>query len=209
MSGYLQRYPNQPKAQWFKRYTEKASLGKRTIYVATPTLGFEVDGFPQTLVARQLYNGQLTGVNGEGCTYIEISNNKALKLLDRFYIFNPSNNEMEEHDLIEEEIEIIPCNTSDVIRIEKNAYVRKFSFDCMKESEQQNQPYQPLQGLPIDATYLTLKTHMFCEALDEPKHEDLLYYQGRFWTIEDTRKSYYYIPKEKSVLHLTIKAINK
>lgn len=190
-------------------------MGKRIIYLATQTLGFEVEGYPQGFVPRPLFKGQLNTVDEvEYITITETLNgelvaNKALKLNDRFYMFNPETNSIEEHDLIEEGIEIVKVDATNIIRLEKNVYVRKFAFDCIREGEQESSPYQPIQGLPIDATYLSLKTHMFCEAKDEPKHEDLLHYQGRFWMVEDTRKSYYYVPKEKSVLHLTLKAINK
>lgn len=215
MSRFIQRNPCQPKAVYWKRYTGTSSIGKRTIYVATPTLGFEIDNYPQTLTPRQLYNG--TFKCDSDVEYVAITSTvnsvitptKAVCLIGKYYIFNAQTQAMDEVSTVEDGITIVQATTSDVIRFEKNAYVKKTVFDCSKENDQQSSSYQPIQGLIVDSTYQTLKTHNFCDCKDEPREEDLIYYQGRFWIIEDTRKTFIYAPREKSVLHLSIKQLKK
>ena len=215
MSRFVQRNPCQPKCQWWKKYTGTAGLGKRIIYVATPTLGYEIDGYPQSLAPRTLIGGIFKC--SDAVEYIAITSNvenvitpiKAICLFDKFYIFNVATSTMDEEDIVDEGITVIQATTSDVIRLEKNAYVRRNYFDCTKENDQQSSSYQPIQGLMIDSTYLTLKTHNFCSAKDKPQGEDLVYYQGKFWIIEDTRETFVYTPREMSVLHISIKQIKK
>ena len=82
-----------------------ASLGKRTIYVATQSLGYEVDGFPQELKVRQLTNGIFQ--SNDTVEYIAITNTsedgaitpiKALCLLGSYYMFNPETMQLEEEE---------------------------------------------------------------------------------------------------------------
>lgn len=190
-------------------------MGKRIIYVATQSLGFEVDGYPQVLTSRALVGGifnckekveyiAITSVNGD-----VIIPTKSIRLFDRFYIFNPVTLTIDEEDIVDKGIDVIQATTSDVIRFERNSYVRKNTFDCSKENDQQNSAYQPIQGLINDSSYLTIKTHNFCDLKDKPQHEDLLFYQGRFWMVEDTRETFIYTPREKAVLHISLKQIKK
>ena len=183
--------------------------------MATQSLGFEIDGYPQTLTPRTLSNGifncketveyiEITSINGD-----VITPTKAICLINRYYVFNPTTSTMDEEDIVEDGVQVIQAQTSDVIRFERNSYVRKTTFDCSKENDQQNSAYQPIQGLMTDTSYLTLKTHNFCSVKDKPQHEDLLFYQGRFWIVEDTRETFIYTPREKSVLHISLKQIKK
>lgn len=192
-----------------------ASLGKRTIYVATQTLGYEVDGYPQELKPRQLMKGVFNCP--EEVDYIEITASengvispiKAICLLGRYFMYNPETNVLEEEDIVDEGVETIKAQTTEIIRFEKSAYVKKYAFDCSKVEDLQSSAYQPISGLNIDSTYLTIKTHNFSNAADKPKHQDLLYFQGSFWAIEDTRIKTVYRPKEQSILYMTLKQIKK
>ena len=206
----IQRYPFAPKATWFKRYTDRTTLGRRKIYVATDTNGYEIKdlrGFSPV----ELKNGRVAGE----ADYVNITEKQgagwkttsALKLLDKIYIFNTENNTLEEHDIIDDGLAVISALPSEIMIIERNAYLRKYAFDCIKETDQQDSSYQPISGLLTNSSYLTLKTHNFSGLKDEPQHEDILFYQGKYWMIEDTSKTYIYTPKEKSVLHLSLKAL--
>lgn len=131
----------------------------------------------------------------------------ALKLLDKIYIFNVETAELKEHDIVDEGLTIINAIPSEVMTIERNTYIRQYAFDCTKETDQQDSAYQPISGLLTSSSYQTIKTHNFAHAKDEPRHEDILQYQGKFWMIEDTSKTYIYTPREKAVLHISLKAL--
>ena len=195
-----------------------ASLGKRTIYVATQSLGYEVDGFPQELKVRQLTNGIFQ--SNDTVEYIAITNTsedgaitpiKALCLLGSYYMFNPETMQLEEEDIVDEGVETITVQTSDVIRFEKNQYVRQFAFDCAIVDDQQSSVYQPITGLNVNSTYQTIKTHNFAVAADNntPKSEDVIFYDGSFWMVEETRKKFIFTPKKKSVLYISLKRVKR
>lgn len=131
----------------------------------------------------------------------------AIRLAGKIFQYAASSQTMEEQDIMDEGLSVIDATPNDIMIIEKNTYLRKYAFDCIKETDQQDSSYQPIKGLFTDSSYLTLKTHNFCRNKDMPKHEDILYYQDRFWMVEDTTKTYIYTPKEKLVLHLSLKAI--
>lgn len=95
----------------------------------------------------------------------------------------------------------------EIKQIEGNAYYRKFAFDCNRDGDQQDTTTQPLKGLIVDSSYLTLKTHNFTAQQDMPQKEDILYYQGKFWIIEETNKSFVYTPKERLVLFVVLKSL--
>lgn len=206
------------------------SLGKRTIYVATDSIGFEVKDL-RTFSQVELTDGKVVD---EMATYVEITayvtktteseettdsedettetvltTTKALKLLDKIFIFNTKTNTLDEHEIVDEDMEVVSAIPTEIMTFEKNTYLRKYAFDCTKETDQQNQDYQPINGLITSSSYLTLKTHNFTQAKDEPKAGDILYYQKRWWMIEDTSKTFVYTPREQSILHLSLKAINK
>lgn len=173
------------------------------MYVATDTIGYEIKNLRE-FAKVELINGELK--NCEGITYVNLTNS-ALKLLDKIFIFNAKTNELEEHDIVDEGLTIINAIPSETMTIEKNTYIRKYAFDCTKETDQQDQSYQPISGLLTGSTYLTIKTHNFTHAQDEPKCEDIIQYHGKYWMIEDTSKTYIYTPKEQSVLHISLKAL--
>ena len=212
---FAQRNPNQPKAVWWKRFTETASLGKRIIYVVTPTLGFEIDGWPQSLVKRKLTNGVFKC--NETVEYISIASitngvvtpTKAIHLLGEFFMFNPETITMEIEDIVDEGVEIIPGQTSGAIHFENNSYIRQFSFDCFVEDDEQESSSQPIKGLLTDEVFLSLKTYNFAVAKNIPKHSDLLFYEGQFWMVAETRSTFNYRPRKQRVLHLTLKQIKK
>lgn len=131
----------------------------------------------------------------------------ALKLLDKIFIFDAETATLEEHDIVDEGLTIINAIPSEIMTIERNTYIRQYAFDCTKETDQQDSSYQPISGLLTSSSYLTIKTHNFATAKDEPRHEDILQYQGKFWMIEDTSKTYIYTPREKAVLHISLKAL--
>lgn len=144
--------------------------------------------------------------NDANANYVSIENS-ALKLLDKIFIFNTDTEELEEHDIMDEGLTLVDAIPSQTMTVEKNVYIRKFAFDCTKETDQQDQSYQPISGLMAGSTYLSIKTHNFTNAQDEPKCEDIVQYHGKFWMIEDTSKTYIYTPREQSVLHISLKAL--
>lgn len=95
----------------------------------------------------------------------------------------------------------------EIKKIEGNTYYRRFAFDCIKDGDQQDTTNQPLTGLIIDHSYITIKTHNFTNLTDEPKKEDIIEYQGRLWIIEETSKTYLYTPREKAVLLIVLKSL--
>lgn len=215
MSRYIQRYPLMPKGTLWKRYTGLESVGKRTIYVATDKIGFEVEPFPKTFIKRILASGKYEcNYNVEYVSITNIQNgqitpNKTLYLKGNYYLFNSITETMEVQDIADEDLEIISAVASNVYIREKNVYVRQVRFDCIKENDQQTAMYQPIQGLMTGSSYLTLKTHNFCDSKVKPECDDLIYYQNYFWSIVDIRETYLYTPREQVVLHLTVKKIAK
>lgn len=192
-----------------------AILGKRTIYVATPTLGYEVDGFPQELKPRQLVKGVFNC--SEEVSYIDITKMenevispiKAICLLGRYFMFNPETMQLEEEDIVDEGVETIQAQTSDIMRFERNQYVRQLAFDCSIVDDQQSAVYQPISGLNVNSTYQTIRTHNFATAKDMPKSEDLIFYDGLFWMVEETRSKFVYTPKRKTTLYLSLKQVKR
>lgn len=204
--AYVQRYPFAPKAVWWKKYTDSAFIGKRVIYKATNEIGFEIDGIPQTFQKRVLVNGKIKAI--EQVEYIDLTG-KAIRLLGAIYQYNSETQTMEPQDMVDEELEVQAAERGNVIQFEKNNYVRKLKFDCIKETDQQDMVHQPINGLLSETSYLTLKTHCFSSFADKPKIGDILFYQGVFWMIEETYKTYIYTPRERLVLHIAMKQINK
>lgn len=101
----------------------------------------------------------------------------------------------------------LPSKPDDIIKIKKNIYLRKFKFDCTRESDRANGYTQLTSGMTTEVSDLILKTHNFHSAEDEPQHEDILFYQDQVWLVQKTSKSYLYTPKQQSVLHLFLKRL--
>lgn len=93
--------------------------------------------------------------------------------------------------------------------IERNKYVRQFSFDCTRDGEQQNSDYQAIRGLLVDTAYITLKTQNFTGQKEKPSKADIIEYKGLFWLIEETQQAFIYTPREKEILYLTLKQIKR
>lgn len=171
--------------------------------MATDSIGYEIKNLRE-FTKVDLIAGKLK--NTVGVTYVSLTNS-ALKLLDKIFIFDIETNELEEHDIVDEGLTIINAVPSETMTIERNVYIRKYAFDCTKETDQQDQSYQPISGLLAGSSYLTIKTHNFTNAQDEPKCDDIIQYHGKFWMIEDTSKTYIYTPREQSVLHISLKVL--
>ncbi len=206
MGGYVQRYPFAPKAEWWKRYTNNASIGKRIIYKATDEVGFEIDGIPQAFQKRTLVKGVYK--SNDQVEYIDLTG-KAIRLVGVIYQYDSETQTMQPQDIGDEELEVQGAQIGNIIRFEKNNYLRKMKFDCIKESDQENTINQPISGLLSGSSYLTLKTHNFATLADKPQIGDILYYQSSFWMVEEIYISYIYTPRERAVLHIAIKQIHK
>ena len=204
--AYVQRYPFAPKAVWWKRYTNNASIGKRVIYKATDEIGFEIDGIPQTFQKRVLVKGVYKAA--EQVEYIDLTG-KAIRLLGVIYQYDSQTQTMQPHDIGDEELEVQSADIGNIIQFEKNNYLRKLKFDCIKETDQEDMLHQPINGLLSGTSYLTLKTHCFSSFADKPQIGDILFYQGVFWMIEETQNTYYYSPRERLILHITISKIEE
>lgn len=204
--AYVQRYPFAPKAVWWKRYTNKSSMGKRVIYKATDEIGFEIDGIPQTFQKRVLVKGVYKAT--EQVEYIDLTG-KAIRLLGVIYQYDSVSQTMQSQDIGDEELEVQSAEIGNIIQFEKNNYLRKLKFDCIKETDQEDMLHQPINGLLSGTSYLTLKTHCFSSFADKPQIGDILFYQGVFWMIEETQNTYYYSPRERLILHITISKIEE
>lgn len=204
--AYVQRYPFAPKAVWWKKYTNKASIGKRVIYKATDEIGFEIDGIPQTFQKKVLVKGVYKAT--EQVEYIDLTG-KAIRLLGAIYQYDSVSQTMQPQDIGDEELEVQSAEIGNIIQFEKNNYLRKLKFDCIKETDQEDMLHQPINGLLSGTSYLTLKTHCFSSFADKPQIGDILFYQGAFWMIEQVSKTFVYTPRERMVLHLALKQINK
>jgi len=221
MGMYRQRYLFAPKAVWWKKFTDKSLIGKRVIYTATDEIGFEIDGIPQTFQKRVLVNGKIKAIEQVEYIDMQINDNSIItylpiRLLGKIYQYNSETEQMEEQEIVvyesdtdDMELVVLPAEIGNIIRFEKNNYVRKFKFDCIKESDQDEMVHQPINGLLSETSYLTLKTHCFSSFADKPKIGDILFYQGAFWFVEEIQNTYYYSPRERLVLHIAIKQINK
>lgn len=214
MKGYVQRNPFAPKAQWWKKYEQNHSLGKIVMYVATPKIGYTLDFVKTGFSVVALVNGKLQGVsdNIEYVNITEIQNNvivptKALKLNKTLYMFNPETSNLEVEDIAEEDIEIITVNTTTITYFNKNFYVKKQLFNATEESEQQEGSYQPISGLLVDSSHITLKTQNFAPNEDMPKNGDIITYDNKNWAVEETTKGFIYTPKKKLILHIALKLI--
>lgn len=204
--AYVQRYPFAPKAVWWKRYTNKSSIGKRVIYKATDEIGFEIDGIPQTFQKRVLVKGVYKVA--EQVEYIDLTG-KAIRLVGVIYQYDSETQTMQPQDIGDEELEVQSAEIGSIIQFEKNNYIRKLKFDCIKETDQEDSLHQPINGLLSGTSYLTLKTHCFSSFADKPQIGDILFYHGVFWMIEQVSKTFIYTPRERMVLHLALKQIKK
>ncbi len=204
MGGYVQRYPFAPKAEWWKRYTNNASIGKRIIYKATDEVGFEIDGIPQAFQKRTLVKGVYK--SNDQVEYIDLTG-KAIRLVGVIYQYDSETQTMQPQDIGDEELEVQGAQIGNIIRFGDDNFIRQFKFDCIKDGYQQNTMEQPLNGLITDMGYLTLKTHNFSQYKDKPKNGDILFYQGSFWRVEETQNQYMYTPRERLILFITISKI--
>ena len=154
MGGYVQRYPFAPKAEWWKRYTNNASIGKRIIYKATDEVGFEIDGIPQAFQKRTLVKGVYK--SNDQVEYIDLTG-KAIRLVGVIYQYDSETQTMQPQDIGDEELEVQGAQIGNIIRFEDDNFIRQFKFDCIKDGYQQNTMEQPMNGLITDMGYLTLK----------------------------------------------------
>lgn len=213
MKGFVQRNPFASKAMWWKRYNSNQSMGKLTVYVATPSLGFEIDLLTNTFKACQLVNGKLkTNDCVEYISIAETINNelkatKAIRWNNKLYMFNAASGTIEEEDLAEDGVEILQSNTAAITRFEKNLYVRIKKFNCTEESDQQDSSYQPISGLLAKSSYLTIKTTNFAIGTDAPATGDIITYDGSHWMISEVGKTFTYTPRKRQTLHLSLKAL--
>jgi len=207
VKGYVQRNPFTRKATWWKRYNGKAAIGKIVVYTITNTLGYIIDEVFQTFKPVTLISGVLRA--SDTVEYVNIGTTKALKHNGKLYMYDIEEQTLAEQDFVEEETEIIQTETATIIRFEKNIYVRQRKFDCQKETDQENNSHQPISGLLVGSSYLTIKTQNFSQSADEPKSGDLIFLHNQFWGVDNTSKTFLYTPKEQSVLHIALKAINK
>lgn len=183
------------------------------MYVATPKLGFAVDSIRTGFSPCVLNNGKLPGVNN--IEYVDITKvqdgviipTKALKLNKTLYMFNPETSALEIEDIAEDGIEIILVNNSTLTMFNKNIYVKKQLFNATEESEQQEGSYQPISGLLIDSSHITLKTQNFAVNEDSPKEGDIITFDKKHWMVEESTKSFIYTPKKKLILHISLKQI--
>lgn len=187
-------------------------LGKIVVYVATPKIGFVIDSIRTGFNPYVLNNGKLSGVNAEYVNITEVQDGvivptKALKLNKTLYMFNPETSALEIEDIAEDGIEILMVNTSTTTMFNKNIYVKKQSFNATEESEQQEGSYQPISGLLVDSSHITLKTQNFAVNEDAPKHGDIITFDRKHWMVEESTKSYIYTPKKKLILHIALKQI--
>ena len=213
MKGFVQRNPFASKAMWWKRYNSNQSKGKLIVYVATPSLGFEIDLLTNMFKACQLINGKLR--TNDCVEYINITETidnelkatKAIRLNKKLYMYNTASGEIEEEDLAEEGVEILQSDTTALTRFEKNFYVKKQIFNCSEESDQQDSSYQPISGLLAKSSYLTLKTNNFAIGVDAPATGDIITYEGSHWIISEVAKTFTYTPRKRQTLHLSMKAL--
>lgn len=188
-------------------------MGKLTIYVATPSLGFEIDLLTNTFKACQLINGKLkTNDCVEYVNITETINNelkatKAIRLNKKLYMFNAASGTIEQEDLAEEGVEILQSDTTALTRFEKNLYIKRRKFNCTEESDQQDSSYQPISGLLAKSSYLTLKTTNFAIGADAPAAGDIITWDGAHWMILEIAKTYTYTPRKHQTLHLSMKAL--
>ncbi len=215
--AFIQRYPFSQKSIWWKRYKDKENVGDKIIYVASKTIGFRLFNF-RSFSKVDLINGKLRG-NDETIAYFDITSWKneneskpisAIKLRDAFYIYNPKTYKLEECNVNEyENIEIINVVLAQMLEYENDIFIRQFQFDCHKEDRKDIKPTQPVDGLLSDYAYLNLKTHNFNGFEIMPKSDDIIEYKGKFWLVLNVWKTFLYAPKEKSVLHLSLRLIEK
>ena len=188
-------------------------MGKLTVYVATPSLGFEINLLTNTFKSCQLINGKLK--TNDCVEYVSITDTienelnatKAIRLNNKLYMYNPASGAIEEEDLVEESVEILQSDTSALTRFEKNLYVGRRKFDCTEESDQQDSSYQPISGLLAKSSYITLKTTSFNVNSDAPTTGDIITWDGVHWMVLEVAKTFTYTPRKRLTLHLSLKAI--
>lgn len=215
MKGYIQRNPFAPKPIWWKKFDRKASVGNITVYTVSSTVGFVLDEVRQIFNSVTLISGHLS--TSDTVSYVSIAtteNNeivptKAIKFRNKIFMYDTESGKVEEQDFAEDGIDVIEANTNSIVRFERNQYVRQHAFDATEEADEENSSYQPIPGLLTNSSYLTLKTFNFNNQPCHPKQGDLIYYFDKFWMIDETSKTYTYEPRRKTVLHISMKAVNK
>ncbi len=213
--GYVQRNPFVPRPIWWKRYNGKGSIGKTVVYVVNNELGFIFNEITQTFVSRALASGKLKA-NG-AFEYIsiaetkdgEIAPTKAIRFNRHLYVYDPESNTLSDNDLVDEDLEVVVYNAGEVIYYERNTYVKQYKFDCQRDSDQEGSNYQPISGLLTNASHITIKSNNFSTNKDKPQDGDIVQFLGKFWFVEETTSTIRYTPKERLILHLALKAVNK
>lgn len=213
MRGYVQRNPYSQKATWWKKFDLKQSIGVLVVYVATETIGFFVDSLTNMLTYCKLNKGKLS--TDDTVIYINITETiessltptKAIRLNKRFWVFNIEKLVLEEHDIVDEELEIILAETSKITRFNKNFYIRQCSFDYVEESDEQENVNQPIGGLLIESSRLTIKTQNFELNDSMPRAEDIITCNCQNWLIEETSKSVRYTPKKRLDLYINLRVL--
>lgn len=103
----------------------------------------------------------------------------------------------------------ITGNANEVMKFERNNYLRMFAFDCTRETDQQDGIHQPITGLFVESSYLTVKTQNFAYLDNAPKQDDIVFFDNRYWMIAEATMTTSYEPRAKKTLHLALKAIKR
>lgn len=183
------------------------------MYVATPEKGYCVNSINNDFQVCHLKDGILeTKHSVEYINITEIQNDeivptKALKFNKTLYQFNPETLNLEIEDIIDEDIEILMVSTSTITFLNKNIYVKKQKFNATEESDRQDSSYNPIGGLFVDSSHISLKTQNFQVLGESPKHGDIITYGGNNWIIEETTQSFIYTPKKVMILHISLKLL--
>lgn len=178
-------------------------------------MGFIVDDVAQTMLPVALISGVYkTKDNVEYIPVATLQNNeitatKGVRLINKLFLYNPETQLMEEEDVLDEEMEILQAVTGSVIRFEKNVYLKKQTFDCEKESDDEHSDYQPIQGLTTESIFTMIKSYNFSTGDDYPKQGDLIFWKKRFWAVSEASTTSVFTPRERLIVHLSLKAINK
>lgn len=96
----------------------------------------------------------------------------------------------------------------EIKEINRNKFIRQFSFDCVIEQDEDVSRAQPIDNLATKNSKIIISTQHFANQKIKPKPGEIIQYRNLFWIIEQSWETDQFLPKTVKTLHITLKNLN-
>lgn len=96
----------------------------------------------------------------------------------------------------------------EIKEINRNKFIRQFSFDCSIDQDEEVNRSQPIDNLATKNSKIVISTQHFTNQKKHPKPGEIIQYRHLFWIIEQTWKTDQFLPKTITTLHIALKILN-